>query len=487
MTNTYFAPGDEQVADLIEAAGTGLYAVSFGGGQVEPATGDFVFGVSEGYLIENGRVTKPVTGATLTGNGLAALWQIEAIAGRPQARDRLLRQGRAARAGGRRAAARAAARADGRRHRDMSDRRTSGSGSSAQSSSRSRPGASFGRGLRPGRARRRDPRLRPRRREPDRGRQPRDRRSRLRLRGSQRLRLRHRRSSDDDLQRAREPRRRARRTSPTRTSSPDCRRDCGAARPAPDRRRFRRLGHRRARSSSRSPSTTRRAPSTSASARSSRRSTPTRARIVAIANSNGFAGLVRSPPARTPTARPSPARATELMTGLGLDIGQRPRRVSTPARSAREAAERAVVMLGAGRTDEPQGTGRARRVHGRELHRHRSPARSRARRSCAAARRSSASSRARPSRRASDADRRRTDRRRTRRARRSTAKASRSACTPLIAGGRIAEPPLRHAHRARGRARPRPAAADAAPTAARPAPGATQHRRRRWRARRSKN
>jgi TldD protein len=81
MTNTYFAPGDEQVADLIEAAGTGLYAVSFGGGQVEPATGDFVFGVSEGYLIENGRVTSPVTGATLTGNGLAALWQIEAIAG----------------------------------------------------------------------------------------------------------------------------------------------------------------------------------------------------------------------------------------------------------------------------------------------------------------------------------------------------------------------------------------------------------------------
>lgn len=81
MTNTYFAPGDEQVEDLIEAAGNGLYAVSFGGGQVEPATGDFVFGVSEGYLIENGRVTKPVTGATLTGNGLAVLWQVEAIAG----------------------------------------------------------------------------------------------------------------------------------------------------------------------------------------------------------------------------------------------------------------------------------------------------------------------------------------------------------------------------------------------------------------------
>lgn len=81
MTNTYFAPGDAQVADLIEGAGNGLYAVSFGGGQVEPATGDFVFGVSEGYLIENGRVTKPVTGATLTGNGLAVLMTIEGIAG----------------------------------------------------------------------------------------------------------------------------------------------------------------------------------------------------------------------------------------------------------------------------------------------------------------------------------------------------------------------------------------------------------------------
>jgi TldD protein len=81
MTNTYFAPGDAQVADLIAAAGDGLYAVSFGGGQVEPATGDFVFGVSEGYLIENGRVTSPVTGATVTGNGLAALWQIEGVAG----------------------------------------------------------------------------------------------------------------------------------------------------------------------------------------------------------------------------------------------------------------------------------------------------------------------------------------------------------------------------------------------------------------------
>jgi TldD protein len=81
MTNTYFAPGDAEVADLIAEAGNGFYAVSFGGGQVEPATGDFVFGVSEGYLIENGRVTAPVTGATLTGNGLTVLQKVAGIAG----------------------------------------------------------------------------------------------------------------------------------------------------------------------------------------------------------------------------------------------------------------------------------------------------------------------------------------------------------------------------------------------------------------------
>ena len=51
------------------------------GGQVEPATGDFVFGVSEGYLIEGGRVTAPVRGATLVGNGVEALRAIDGVAG----------------------------------------------------------------------------------------------------------------------------------------------------------------------------------------------------------------------------------------------------------------------------------------------------------------------------------------------------------------------------------------------------------------------
>lgn len=81
MTNTFFAPGDATPEDLIEGVERGLYAVSFGGGQVEPATGDFVFGVSEGYLIEGGRVTAPVRGATLVGNGLDALRAIDGIAG----------------------------------------------------------------------------------------------------------------------------------------------------------------------------------------------------------------------------------------------------------------------------------------------------------------------------------------------------------------------------------------------------------------------
>ena len=81
MTNTFFAPGDATPEDLIGGVERGLYAVSFGGGQVEPATGDFVFGVSEGYLIEGGQVTSPVRGATLVGNGIEALGAIDGIAG----------------------------------------------------------------------------------------------------------------------------------------------------------------------------------------------------------------------------------------------------------------------------------------------------------------------------------------------------------------------------------------------------------------------
>ncbi|HEX5758946.1 MAG TPA: TldD/PmbA family protein [Thermoanaerobaculia bacterium] len=80
MTNTYIAPGDATPEQLIAEIDRGFYAVSFGGGQVDPATGDFVFGVSEGYLIEAGEVTRPCRGATLIGNCLDALRAIDATA-----------------------------------------------------------------------------------------------------------------------------------------------------------------------------------------------------------------------------------------------------------------------------------------------------------------------------------------------------------------------------------------------------------------------
>jgi TldD protein len=79
MTNTYIEPGDADPQEMIGEVEKGFYAVSFGGGQVEPATGDFVFGVSEGYLIEGGKVTKPCRGATLIGNCLQALARIDAV------------------------------------------------------------------------------------------------------------------------------------------------------------------------------------------------------------------------------------------------------------------------------------------------------------------------------------------------------------------------------------------------------------------------
>jgi TldD protein len=79
MTNTYIAPGDAAPEEMIAEVDKGFYAVSFAGGQVDPASGDFVFGVSEGYLIEGGRVTRPCRGATLIGNCLDALEAIDAV------------------------------------------------------------------------------------------------------------------------------------------------------------------------------------------------------------------------------------------------------------------------------------------------------------------------------------------------------------------------------------------------------------------------
>jgi TldD protein len=80
MTNTYIAPGETDPADIIADVQRGVLAVSFAGGQVEPATGNFVFGVSEGYLIEGGKVTAPLKGLTLIGNSLDVLEKIDAVA-----------------------------------------------------------------------------------------------------------------------------------------------------------------------------------------------------------------------------------------------------------------------------------------------------------------------------------------------------------------------------------------------------------------------
>jgi TldD protein len=79
MTNTYIAPGDTDPEDIIGDVKRGVFAVSFAGGQVEPATGNFVFGVSEGYLIEKGKVTAPLRGLTLLGSSLDVLKRIDAV------------------------------------------------------------------------------------------------------------------------------------------------------------------------------------------------------------------------------------------------------------------------------------------------------------------------------------------------------------------------------------------------------------------------
>jgi len=69
MTNTYMLAGKQDPQEIIASVDKGLYAVNFGGGQVDITSGKFVFSASEAYLIENGKVTRPVKGATLIGNG----------------------------------------------------------------------------------------------------------------------------------------------------------------------------------------------------------------------------------------------------------------------------------------------------------------------------------------------------------------------------------------------------------------------------------
>jgi TldD protein len=79
MTNTYFGPGIATCEEIIGDTPKGFYAKSLTGGEVNPVTGDFVFGVEEGYLIQGGRIGAPVRGATLIGNGPMVLQGIDAI------------------------------------------------------------------------------------------------------------------------------------------------------------------------------------------------------------------------------------------------------------------------------------------------------------------------------------------------------------------------------------------------------------------------
>ncbi len=81
MTNTYIKPGAASFADMLSGLKRGFYAKALGGGEVNPANGDYVFGVTEGYLIENGVIAKPVKGAVLVGNGPRTLMDIDLVGG----------------------------------------------------------------------------------------------------------------------------------------------------------------------------------------------------------------------------------------------------------------------------------------------------------------------------------------------------------------------------------------------------------------------
>ncbi|MCC5796564.1 MAG: metalloprotease TldD [Methylophaga sp.] len=79
MTNTYMLPGESHPQEIIASVDKGIYAVNFGGGQVDITSGKFVFSSSEAYLIENGKITRPVKGATLIGNGPEVMNRISMV------------------------------------------------------------------------------------------------------------------------------------------------------------------------------------------------------------------------------------------------------------------------------------------------------------------------------------------------------------------------------------------------------------------------
>ncbi|MEO9002832.1 MAG: metallopeptidase TldD-related protein, partial [Rhodanobacter sp.] len=79
MTNTYMLAGSHDPAEIIRSVKKGLYAPNFGGGQVDITNGKFTFSASEAYLIEDGKITRPVKGATLIGSGPEVLNRVSMI------------------------------------------------------------------------------------------------------------------------------------------------------------------------------------------------------------------------------------------------------------------------------------------------------------------------------------------------------------------------------------------------------------------------
>ena len=80
MTNTFLLPGEEDADEIVAQTPKGVYVAKLGGGQVNTTTGDFVFGTTEAYLIEDGRITEPLRDANLIGNGPEILKRIDAVA-----------------------------------------------------------------------------------------------------------------------------------------------------------------------------------------------------------------------------------------------------------------------------------------------------------------------------------------------------------------------------------------------------------------------
>ena len=79
MSNTYIAKGKDKPEDIIKDTKLGIYVTNFGGGSVEPTTGEFNFSASEAYIIRDGKVCEPVRGCTLIGSGKEVLMSIDRV------------------------------------------------------------------------------------------------------------------------------------------------------------------------------------------------------------------------------------------------------------------------------------------------------------------------------------------------------------------------------------------------------------------------